>query len=266
MITRPRALSLLALGCAAILTLSSCSAGGSMAPNRPIRDAASVSPVIPAPTEHSLQTRGHEILEKSIKSLEDAYEVKVATTGSLDGVAFEYTVSGDYEGLGTQSYEMRQGPGHVRWLADGRTDSYYVKANKQHGFLINPTDNAAFLNALSEDRWVLLPDSEYPSMIWVSDEIDDLTDFLEEAMDTSMLEYLGIEAFQGASAHRFNSANATLWLAVDGSALPLHLQTVAVDPSLRMDSDYRDWNQKTIHELPDDNEITVLEEDPDFST
>lgn len=265
MITRPRILSLLALGCAAILTLSSCSARGSMVPNRPTRDAASVSPVTEAPTGDLLQTRGHEILEKSFKSLEDAYDVKVATTGTLDGVAFEYTLSGDYEGLGTQAYEMRQGPGHVRWLADGSTNSYYVKANKQHGFLINPTDNVAFLNALSEDHWVLLPDSEYPSMIWVSDEIDDLTDFLEEAMDTSALEYLGVETFQGAAAHRFNSANATLWLAADDSALPLQLETVADDSSLRMVSEYRDWNQKTIHELPNENEITVLEEDPDFS-
>lgn len=237
-----------------------------MVPNRALRDATSVSPQAPPTSNHSRQTRGQEILETSLESLEDAYEVKVNATGSLDGVTFEYTVSGDYEELNTQAYEMRQGPGHVSWLADSSTNSYYVKANKQHGYLINPTDNKDFLEALSEDRWLMLPDSEYPSMILVSDEIDDLTDFLEEAIDTSMLDYLGLETFEGVSAHRFNSANATLWLAADDSALPLRLKTVASDPYLLMVSDYRDWNQESFHRLPDDSEYVVLGEDPAFST
>ncbi|PQZ92795.1 hypothetical protein CQ018_09930 [Arthrobacter sp. MYb227] len=265
MTTRPRILKLLALGCAAVLSLSSCSAWDPIVPNRPIKDAASPAPTAPPGTNHSLQTRGRGILETSLDSLEDAYEVKVATTGSLNGVPFEYTVSGDYEEFNTQAYEMRQGPGHVSWLADSSTGSYYVKANKQHGYLINPTDNKAFLNALSEDRWLLLPDSEYPSMILVSDEIDDLTDFLEEAIDTSMLDYLGLETFEGVSAHRFNSANATLWLAADDSALPLRLQTVAYDPYMPMVSDYRDWNQENFHKLPEDHEIVILGKDPAFS-
>lgn len=266
MTSGPRILSLLALGCAACLTLSSCSSFGPLVPHRPAKVATSGIPAAPPSISHSLQARGHEILQRSLESLADAYEVRVSTAGSLDGVAFEYTVSGDYEEVGIQAYEMRQGLGHVSWLADSSTNSYFIKANKQHGQLISPTNNEDFLNALSEDHWLLLPESEEAAMILVSDEIDDLTDFLEEAIDTSMLDYLGVESFEGTSAHRFNSANATLWLTADDSALPLRLQSVGFDPYLIMASSYQAWNQENFLQLPDDDQVIMLEEDPSFAT
>lgn len=208
-----------------------------------------------------MQTRGHAILETSLESLDDAYEVKVSATGSIDGVAFEYTLSGDYDEINTQAFEMREGPGYVSWLADSATDTYYVKANKQHGDLIIPTDNQEFLNALREDRWLKLPDSEDHSMFLVSDEIDALTEFIEEAIDVSSLDYLGVEMLEGKSAHRFNSANATLWLSNDALALPLRFETVDFEPYRPIVSTYQDWNQENFHELPDENDVAVLGED-----
>lgn len=203
---RPRTLTCLALYCAAGLALTSCSFIGADQ-LRHTRSPESLS------TDPALETTGQAILEDALDALLEANEVKVRAKGSTDGVPFSYVVAGDYDFEYAQSFEMRDGKGHVQWLADGPTSTYFVKANNSHGDLIEPTDHEDFLNALREDRWLRLPESEVASMILVSDEIDELFDFLESSIDHEDMKYQGVLDLDGVPAHRFSSPNRRCGLA-----------------------------------------------------
>jgi len=193
-------------------------------------------------------------------ALQLATEVKVSAEGTSDGVPFNYEVAGDYDFEYAQSFEMRDGKGHVQWLADGPTSNYFVKANQWHGDLIEPTDHEDFLNALSEERWLKLPESEAASMILVSDEIDDLLDFLEDSINYKHMKYQGVLDLDGVPAHRFSSPESTLWLSADDSPLPIRLETVGYQPYTRMTSNYRDWNEEVFQDLPPEGHYVTVPE------
>lgn len=251
----PRTLARLVLGCAAGLCLAACTYLGADNPPRLPSPGAK-----PPAADASMDAEGRRILRDSMDALQMATEVKVSAEGSTDGVPFNYEVAGDYDFEYAQSFEMWDGKGHVQWLADGMTSSYFVKANKWHGDLIEPTDHEDFLNALSEDRWLKLPESEVASMIVVSDEIDQLLDFLEDSVDYKHMKYQGILDLDGIPAHRFSSPESTLWLSTDESPLPIRLETVSYDPYTRMTSTYKDWDEGFFHDLPAEGQYATVPE------
>lgn len=255
---RLRSLTLLAMGCAAGLCLASCTYLG--ADNAPRLHSPGANQSSAPSTDASSDAEGRRILRDSMDALQTVMEVKVSAKGTTDGVPFSYEVSGDYDFANLQAFEMRDGKGHVQWLADGSTSTYFVKANKWHGDLIEPTDHVDFLDALREDRWLMLPKSEAASMILASDEIDELIDFIEASVDYKHMKYQGVHDLGGVPAHRFSSPESTLWLSNTSSPLPMRLETVSYDPYTRMTSTYRDWDEEILLDLPVKGEYATVSE------
>lgn len=265
---RLRTLARLALGCAAALCLASCTYfGADDAPRLPSPGAKPpTAPPVVTSADAELDAKGRRILRDSLDALQMSAEVKVSAEGTMDGVPFSYEVDGDYDFMHSQSFEMREGKGHVQWLAEGSTSTYFVKANKWHGDLIEPTNHVDYLNALREDRWLRLPESEVASMILVSGEIDELIDFIEGSVDYKHMKYQGVHDLDGVPAHHFSAPESTLWLSTNNSPLPLRLETVTYGPYTRMTSVYRDWNEEIHHELPAEGQFATVSEHTNRST
>ncbi|MGL3808000.1 hypothetical protein ACSYDW_18125 [Paeniglutamicibacter sp. R2-26] len=254
-----RLLAALAMGSAAALCLASCTYLG--VEGSPAHSSPATAPSAAAgPAAPGLESAGKDLLADAIDALLAAEKVTVSARGTMDGVPFSYEASGDYDLLGTQHFEMRDGRGHVEWLAAEAGNAYYVKANKWHGDMIEPTDHLDYLDALREDRWLKLPGSEVASMVLVSDEIDDLSDFLEDSSFNEQMKYQGLLELDGVPAHRFSSPEATLWLSDDPSPLPLSLETVGYEPYTRMTSTYTGWNEAVHHEMPAEGDYATVSE------